>query len=203
MILTYTAKETDRNRTVYSVARRELLASAALTKRLKAVGAISVSGEPVFADYRLSPGETVELDISAAEPECDNLPEQGDLEILFENEGLVAVNKPVGMLVHPTRSRNTGTLANYVAGYLLSQATQETEITRGKQGMQGKQGEQERCTQGYTGGRFCCVPAGTQQNRPPVLPLPRGKQAGQGHRRRCTFCKKQLHESARVSRALR
>ena len=118
MIITYTAKDTDRDRTVYSIVRRELKASAALTRRLKAAGAIDVSGAPVFADYRLSPGETVSIDIAAAEPPCDNLPEYGDLDILFENEGLLAVNKPAGILVHPSRSKNTGTLANFVAGYL-------------------------------------------------------------------------------------
>jgi len=118
MILTYEAKEKDRNRKVYSIVRRELKASAAMVRRLKASGAITVSGAPVFANYRLSPGETVSIDIAAVEPPCDNIPEQGMLDILFENEGLIAVNKPVGMLVHPSGSRNTGTLANYVAGYL-------------------------------------------------------------------------------------
>jgi 23S rRNA pseudouridine1911/1915/1917 synthase len=119
MILTYCAGEKDRGRTVYSVVRKELKVSAALTRRLKAVGAISVSGAPVFTDYRLSPGETVSLDLEAAEPPCDNIPEHGNLNILFENEGLIAVNKPAGMIVHPSRSKNTGTLSNFVAGYLV------------------------------------------------------------------------------------
>jgi len=109
--------------------RRELKASAALTRRLKAAGAISVSGAPVFTDYRLSPGETVFLDIAAAEPPCDNIPEQGDLDVLFENEGLIAVNKPAGIIVHPSRSKNTGTLANFVAGYLGTQGA--VQGTRG------------------------------------------------------------------------
>jgi len=94
MILTYTANEEDQGRTVHSIMRRELKASAALARRLKAACAITVSGIPVFTDYRLSPGEVIALDIAAVEPPCDNLPEHGDLEILFENEGLLAVNKP-------------------------------------------------------------------------------------------------------------
>ena len=122
-MINYTAKETDRGRTVYSIMRRELKVSAALTRRLKAADAITVSGVPVFTDYRLIPGETVQLDITAAEPPCDNLPEQGDLEILFENDGLIAVNKPAGIIVHPSRSKNTGTLANFVAGYLEHRGT--------------------------------------------------------------------------------
>jgi len=105
--------------------------SAALMRRLKAACAISVDRKcegvshgampstiPVFTDYKVSRGEIVMVDISAAEPPCDNLPEQGSLDILFENEGLLAVNKPTGIIVHPSRSRNSSTLANFVAGYL-------------------------------------------------------------------------------------
>ena len=133
MILTYTATEEDCGRTVYSAMRRELKVSATLMRRLKATGAITVAGAPVFTNYRLSPGETVALDITNAEPPCDNIPEQGDLEILFENEGLLAVNKQSGILVHPSRSKNTGTLANFVAGYLAWGITgrgQEEKIYR-------------------------------------------------------------------------
>ena len=118
MILTYIAAEKDSGRTVHSIVRREFRVSTALLRRLKASLAISVSGDPVFTDYVLAPGEVVTVDIAAAEHPCDNIPEQGSLEVLFENEGLIAVNKPTGMLVHPSRSRYSGTLANFVAGYL-------------------------------------------------------------------------------------
>ena len=122
MLLSYTAAENDCGRTVHSIVRREFRASTSLLRRLKAAGAIAVSGAPVFTDYRVTPGETVTADIDAAERPCDNVPEQGSFEILFENEGLIAVNKPAGVIVHPTHSRNTGTLSNFVAGYLLRTA---------------------------------------------------------------------------------
>jgi 23S rRNA pseudouridine1911/1915/1917 synthase len=118
MVLKYSASERDNGRKVYSVMRRELRISAALTRRLKQADAIFVDGQPVFTDRILSAGEAVEIDITAAEPPCDNIPEQGRLDILFENDGLIAVNKPSGVIVHPSRAKNTGTLANYVAGYL-------------------------------------------------------------------------------------
>ena len=122
MLLSYTAAENDDGRTVYSIVRREFMASTALLRRLKAAGAIAVSGAPAFTSYRVSPGETVSVDVDMAEKPCDNIPEQGSVEVLFENEGLVAVNKPAGLIVHPTHSKNTGTLANFVAGYLLRTA---------------------------------------------------------------------------------
>ncbi|NLA86991.1 MAG: RluA family pseudouridine synthase [Clostridiales bacterium] len=118
MILRYDVKESDSGRKVYSIMRRDLVISAALTRRLKQVDAISLNGQPVFTDRLVSPGDTVTVDIAAAEPACDNIPETGTLDILYEDEGLIAVNKQPGMLTHPSRARYTGTLANIVAGYL-------------------------------------------------------------------------------------
>jgi len=116
MILTLSAPRG--GQTVREAARRELLVSATLLRRLKAADAIRVNGERAFADRRLAAGDTLTLDLSAAEPPCDLVPERGHVEVLWENEGLIAVNKPCGMIVHPTHARYTGTLSNLVAGYL-------------------------------------------------------------------------------------
>ena len=43
--------------------------------------------------------------------------EDGPLTVLYEDEHLLAVDKPAGMLIHPSRSCNSGTLANLVQGY--------------------------------------------------------------------------------------
>ncbi|MGM9521244.1 MAG: RluA family pseudouridine synthase [Oscillospiraceae bacterium] len=119
MKITYTAAEADDGRKVYSVLKKELALSATLIKRLKSTGGITVDGEAAFTDYRLKPGETVEAELSLSEREPDFLPEHGELQVLFENDWLIAVNKPAGMLVHPSRSKYTGTLAGLVSGYLL------------------------------------------------------------------------------------
>ena len=119
MVLKYVALDKDENRTVHCVMRKELNISATFMRRLKFAGAISVSGISAYTNHKLSPGEIVRIDIAVAEHPCDNLPENGEVEVLFENEGLLAVNKPSGILVHPSRSRYTGTLSNFVAGYLL------------------------------------------------------------------------------------
>jgi 23S rRNA pseudouridine1911/1915/1917 synthase len=118
MILRYTVKDADSGRTVYAIMRRELRISAALTRRLKQAGAIYAGGVPVYTDHAVAAGETVEIDIMAAEPPCDLVPEAGPLDILFEDSGLIAVSKPAGVLTHPSRARYTGTLSNFVAGYL-------------------------------------------------------------------------------------
>lgn len=48
-------------------------------------------------------------------------PAQGTVEVLYEDNEVLVVNKPVGMLVHPAGETHTGTLANYVAGYFQQQ----------------------------------------------------------------------------------
>lgn len=116
MILKFTAREG--GKTVYTAARRELNVSASLLRRLKAVEAIRVNGKRAFTNCILNAGDTLTLDLSAAEAPCGVVPELGELEILWESFGLLAVNKPCGLIVHPTHSRYMGTLANFVAGYL-------------------------------------------------------------------------------------
>jgi 23S rRNA pseudouridine1911/1915/1917 synthase len=118
MILRYTASLSDNGRKVYTIMRRELQVSAALTRRLKQCDAIRVDGRPVYTDRLLAPGETLELDIAAAEPASDIVPEDGPVDILYEDDGLLAVNKPSGVITHPSRARYTGSLSNFVAGYL-------------------------------------------------------------------------------------
>ena len=92
--------------------------SETMTRRLKQAGAIFVDGKPAFTDRLVEDGETLTVDIAAAEPPCEIVPETGDLDILHEDAMLLAVNKPSGVITHPSRSRYTGTLANFVAGYL-------------------------------------------------------------------------------------
>lgn len=118
MILSYTVPD-GADRKVYNILRRELKASAALVRRLKLSGAIFANGEPVYTDRMLSPGDVLTADVSACEPECDIVPENGELHVLYEDEGMLVLNKPCGILVHPSRAKYTGTLANFAAGYLL------------------------------------------------------------------------------------
>lgn len=93
----------------------EMKMSTGLMNRLKWQGKIFVNGTPQHTDYGVSIGDiiTVQLD----EPKPEYPPEDDKLTVLYEDAHLLAVEKPAGMLIHPSRSRNTGTLANLVAGY--------------------------------------------------------------------------------------
>jgi len=116
MVLRY--KEENSPRAVYSILRNDFSVSASLLRRLKHSGGLTVDGRPVYSTYMVLPGETLSADLLTAEPPCDTLVQHNPIEILYEDEGLLAVNKPCGTLVHPSHAKNEDTLLNYVCGYL-------------------------------------------------------------------------------------
>ena len=95
--------------------REDMKMSAGLMNRLKWVDKILVNGKPEHTDFQVMRGDVITVFLDEEEP--DFPPEDGDLTILYEDEHLLAVEKPAGMLIHPSRSRIDGTLANYVLGY--------------------------------------------------------------------------------------
>jgi len=98
-----------------SFLREEMGMSAGLMNRLKWRGLIFVNGQSQHTDYPISPGDIITVPMDEPEPEYPA--EDGPLTVLFEDDHLLAVDKPQGMLIHPSRSRLTSTLANLVAGY--------------------------------------------------------------------------------------
>ena len=112
MELTYTATREGRLSTFL---RDEMKMSSGLMNRLKWQQKIFVNGSPEHNDYQVKVGDVISVPLDEEEPEFPA--EDGPLTILYEDEYLLAVDKPAGMLIHPSRSRFDGTLANFVAGY--------------------------------------------------------------------------------------
>lgn len=76
-------------------------------------GNVTVNKKTVKANYKVSLGEIVEIDIP--EPEClDIVPENIPLDILYEDDDILVVNKPKGMVVHPAPGHYSGTLVNAI-----------------------------------------------------------------------------------------
>ena len=98
-----------------SFLRDEMKMSSGLMNRLKWQQKIFVNGKPEHNDYQVKLGDVISVPLDEEEPEFPA--EDGPLTILYEDEYLLAVDKPAGMLIHPSRSRFDGTLANFVAGY--------------------------------------------------------------------------------------
>jgi len=118
MILTHRVTAEEEGVTLLLILRRNMGLSGAAVRALKAHGGLLVDGVLRFTTYRVRAGEVVTADVSLGEREGDNVPENGPLTVLWEDEGLLAVNKPAGVIVHPSLAKYTGTLANFVAGYL-------------------------------------------------------------------------------------
>ena len=98
-----------------SFLRSEMAMSAGLVNRLKWSQRILVNGQPQHNDFQVSPGDVICALLDDPQPEYPA--EFGELTILYEDEHLLAVDKPSGMLIHPSHSKLTGTLANLVLGY--------------------------------------------------------------------------------------
>jgi 23S rRNA pseudouridine1911/1915/1917 synthase len=97
-----------------STARPEL--SRAAVQRLIDDGQIWVDGIARKASYHLRAGESVTLRVPPPEPATPRA-EAIDLDILYEDDNLVAVNKPAGMVVHPAAGHAAGTLVNAILAH--------------------------------------------------------------------------------------
>ena len=98
-----------------SFLREEMKMSVGLMNRLKWKEKLFVNGEAVHTDYSVAPGDVITVPLD--EPIPDYPAQEGELTVLYEDAHLLAVDKPAGMLIHPSHSRNTDTLANFVLGY--------------------------------------------------------------------------------------
>ncbi len=98
-----------------SFLREEMKMSSGLMNRLKWKDLIFVNGIPRHTDHPVQPGDVITVPVDDPPPEYPA--EEGALTVLYEDRHLLAVEKPAGMLIHPSRSRNTGTLANLVLGH--------------------------------------------------------------------------------------
>lgn len=112
MDLKHTAKKEGRLSTVLKM---EMGVSTGLMNRLKWKDKLLVNGVPRHTDYAVQPGDVITVLLEEPQP---NYPaEDGPLTILYEDAHILAVDKPAGILIHPSRATMTGTLANRVLGH--------------------------------------------------------------------------------------
>ncbi|MEM8757113.1 MAG: RluA family pseudouridine synthase [Planctomycetota bacterium] len=97
----------------YLTSRMTFLSRSQLQTIIDAGGA-SVGGLPAKRSLKLRKGDAVELEIPAP-PSSDIVPQDIPLDVLFEDEHLIVVNKHAGIIVHPGRSESDGTMINALA----------------------------------------------------------------------------------------
>ncbi len=93
--------------------------SRTTVQRLIKQGAVTVNGLPSKASYEPGTGDVIEVALPPPEP-TDIIAEDIPLNILYEDDYLLAINKPTGIICHPARAAQTGTIANAVAFHASS-----------------------------------------------------------------------------------
>jgi 23S rRNA pseudouridine1911/1915/1917 synthase len=94
------------------------------------VGAVRVNGKGSKASYLVKPGDTVEIDIPRT-PKRPNVAEDIPLDIVYEDDDLLVINKPAGMTVHPGHGTYSGTLVNALLHHCNRLAHEDDAIRPG------------------------------------------------------------------------
>lgn len=81
-------------------------------------GCIFVNDAPVKSNYKVRPGDVIRLMLDRPKHDTSIVAEDIPLNIVYEDDDLMVVNKPAGMVVHPGAGNFTGTLLNALAYYL-------------------------------------------------------------------------------------
>ncbi|MGA9996975.1 MAG: RluA family pseudouridine synthase [Pyrinomonadaceae bacterium] len=96
--------------------------SRARIQRLIEDADVTVGGRAAKPSYKLRAGDSVEVELTAP-PASIFTPENIPLEIIYEDDDLIVVNKPAGMIVHPGAGISSGTLANALAFHFQNLST--------------------------------------------------------------------------------
>ncbi len=92
-------------------------------------GFVTVNGAIPKSSHQVSPGEVIHVEIPKPPPP-DVVAENIPIEIIFEDEYLLVVNKPAGMVVHPAYGNYTGTLVNALLYHYENSLSQINDTTR-------------------------------------------------------------------------
>jgi 23S rRNA pseudouridine1911/1915/1917 synthase len=90
-------------------------------QRAIAAEMVLVNGRPVKSNYRIRPGDAIVLFSDSAPETYEVKPEPLPLQIVHEDEAVLVIDKPAGMVVHPGHGNYSGTLVNGVAWHLQRQ----------------------------------------------------------------------------------
>jgi 23S rRNA pseudouridine1911/1915/1917 synthase len=84
-------------------------------------GLVLVNGKEIKPNYKIRPGDSIIIYSDMSPEETDVLPQEIPLNIVYEDDSLMIINKPPGMVVHPGSGNYTGTLLNGIAWHLQQQ----------------------------------------------------------------------------------
>ena len=109
--LDFTVTPEDEGRRVDAVLRRHGLSTSAVRRAKYRPRGLLLDGGDIYTSYPVHVGQTVSILADDKAP-SDIVPFDGPVEICWEDDDLLVVNKPKGMVVHPAAGNYTGTLVN-------------------------------------------------------------------------------------------
>lgn len=104
--------------------------SRAIIQNIIKTNTVKVNGNVVKASFRLSPGDEIEL-ILPEIPTREILPENIPINIIYEDDSVIILNKQANLIVHPARGNTSGTLVNGLAYYCENLSTGLGELRPG------------------------------------------------------------------------
>lgn len=92
--------------------------SSRLIREIKRIGKISLNQKECFLGQAIKPGDIIE--IRMPQEDIDGEPVLGKLNVIYEDDELLIINKPPFCVTHPTKSHQLDTLANYISYYWIN-----------------------------------------------------------------------------------
>lgn len=135
MKIEYTALENDKNKKLKDILKKRLYISSELLKKLKYSNCIYVNSKEEYTNYIIKTNDKICIDLEKYLKIKNSLKFEDKfelvdkpLDILYEDEYLLIVNKPSNMPTHPSSDNYTNTLSNIVANYLKKQGIYNIHI---------------------------------------------------------------------------
>jgi 23S rRNA pseudouridine1911/1915/1917 synthase len=97
---------------------RIMNASRNKIQQAAAAGSILVNDKVVKQNYKVKPGDVISIVLAEPPRETEIIPEDIPIDIVYEDDSIMVINKKAGMVVHPAYANFTGTLVNALTFYL-------------------------------------------------------------------------------------
>ena len=120
-IITYQINETFQNTTILQFLKKKHYTYKAIIALKKTPEGILLNGVWAYINQKISSGDILTIKLLETESSEKIVPEKLDIDIVYEDEDILVVNKPANMPVHPSQNHYTGTLANGIAYYFAAQ----------------------------------------------------------------------------------
>jgi len=120
-ILTYQIPETEQARSAKSFLKMRGYSTRSLIELKKLPESILVNEQPVHINHPLQPGDILTIRIQEDKSSEKIVPVELPLDIVYEDEDLLVINKPAGMPIHPSMNHYENSLANALAFYFSAQ----------------------------------------------------------------------------------